>query len=78
MKQSFVSAIAVLFCCAVLAIVVAFGYSRYKAAEVDNAAFGAQLQTGTNDQQLAAHMPAQLSSRPNAGDVGAVASPAGQ
>jgi predicted negative regulator of RcsB-dependent stress response len=51
MKSNIVSAAAVLICCAILGAVGIFGYSRYKAAQVENAAFRAQLQTGTQDPQ---------------------------
>jgi type II secretory pathway pseudopilin PulG len=66
MKNSpLVSAAAVLFCCAIIAIVGIFGYSRYMAAQAANAAFRAQLQSAGQDQQtaLGAHMPAQLPPR---------------
>jgi hypothetical protein len=51
MKSRFVSAVAVLFCCAVLAIVGLFGYSRYVAAKAGDAAFREQLQSGATDSQ---------------------------
>ncbi|HEX4084376.1 MAG TPA: hypothetical protein VHY22_05675 [Chthoniobacteraceae bacterium] len=60
MKTGFVSAVAVLFCCAVVAVVGVFGYSRYKAAQASNAAFGQQLQKPGQPMQLGAHMPDQL------------------
>jgi predicted negative regulator of RcsB-dependent stress response len=65
MKPRLVSAVALLFCCAILAIVVAFGYSRYKASQVKNAEFQAQLQSGEDSTQatLPTHMPAQLPPR---------------
>jgi len=77
MKQPFVSAVAVLFCCLVVAIVVAFGYSRYKAGEAENAAFQAQLQSGADNSQaaLTMHMPAQL---PGQNPVTGEASPSPQ
>jgi hypothetical protein len=67
MKQNLVSAAAVLICCAILGAVGVFGYSRYKAAQVENAAFRAQLQNGTQDPQalLGTHMPGQLPPGPN-------------
>jgi hypothetical protein len=34
-----------LFCCAILAIVAAFGYSRYKASQEAGQAFSARLQS---------------------------------
>jgi len=79
MKQPFVSAVAVLFCCLVVAIVVAFGYSRYKAGQAENAAFQAQLQSsGAGDSQSAQapHMPPQ-SGVPDA-PGSATPAPAGQ
>ena len=64
MKPQFVSAVATLFCCAILAIVGLFGYSRYKAAQTENAAFRAQLlNPGDSSVPLGAHMPGQLQSR---------------
>jgi type II secretory pathway pseudopilin PulG len=68
MKPNFAAAAAVLICCAILAIVALFGYSRYKAAQSENAAFRAQLQVGAQNQQnlLGTHMPAQLSAAENA------------
>jgi predicted negative regulator of RcsB-dependent stress response len=70
MKKRFVSAIAVLICCVIIAIVGIFGYSRYKAQQVENAAFRAQLQQGAQDQQslLSTHMPEQLPPRANSAD----------
>ena len=70
MKPRFVSAAAILICCAIFVIVGLFGYSRYKKAESDNAAFGAQLQSAGKDQQgvLGTHMPGQLPPRENTGE----------
>jgi hypothetical protein len=67
MKPQFVSAAAMLFCCAIVMVVGLFGYSRYKAAQSANAAFGAQLQSAGQDQQavLGTHMPEQLPPRGN-------------
>ena len=79
MKPGIVSAVAVLFCCAVVAIVGAFGYSRYKAAQAENAQFEQQqLQKEAQGQKqlFDAHMPDQLP--PRASSAGAVASPAPQ
>jgi len=77
MKPRFVSAVAVLFCCAVFAIVGVFGYSRYKAAQVKDAEFRAQLLNPPADQQapLPTHMPEQLPARSNSAGGGAEASP---
>jgi len=65
MKPRLVSAVALLFCCAILAMVIAFGYSRYKASQVKNAEFQSQLQSGVTDPQAAVptHMPDQLPPR---------------
>ena len=61
MKPGFVSAVAVLFCCAVLAVVGLFGYSRYKAAQASNAAFRSQLQSSPGQASgLGTQMPAEL------------------
>ena len=77
MKPRFVSTVAVLFCCAIIAIVGLFGYSRYKAAQVENAAFGAQLQNPAQDQQatLGTRMPEQLPPRAGSAAAEATASP---
>ena len=77
MKTPLVSAAAVLFCCAIFAIVSFFGYSRYREAQSANAAFREQLLNGGQDQQavLAAHMPPPLSGRPGPADAGPSASP---
>ena len=68
MKAPFVSAMAVLFCCAVFAIVGVFAYSRYREAQVENAAFRAQLQN-PGQPAIAARMPPSLSSRSSAAEV---------
>jgi hypothetical protein len=75
MKPRFVSALAVLFCCAVLAVVGLFGYSRYRAAQVNDEAFRQQLQSGGTGSQapIGAVMPAQLP--PRASSAAAAASP---
>jgi hypothetical protein len=63
MTQRFVSAVAVGFCGLVLAIVCLFGYSRYKAAQVANDAFRAQLVNGPRQGALGTQAPAQLPPR---------------
>jgi hypothetical protein len=64
MKARFVSAVAVLFCCAIFAMVALFGYTRYEAAQSANAAFRAQLQNPQDQQPaLGTHMPGQLPAR---------------
>jgi hypothetical protein len=65
MKPRFVSAVAMLFCCAILAMVGLFAYSKYKAAQAANAAFRAQLQVVAQGQSgvLGTRMPDQLPSR---------------
>jgi hypothetical protein len=65
MKPRLVSAVAVLFCCAVLAVVGLFGYSRYEAAQAANAAFRQQLLNPPSDNGtvLGTHMPAELPPR---------------
>jgi len=65
MKTRFVSAAAILICCAIFAIVSAFGYSRYKHAQVENAEFRAELFKAGQDPRtvLATHMPESLSAR---------------
>ena len=75
MKPRIVSAVAVLICCAILAVVVAFGYSRYKASQAKNAEFQAQLQSGADTTQagLPTQMPAQLPPRAGTMDQGAPA-----
>ncbi len=66
-----------LFCCAIFAIVAFFGYSRYKAAQSENAAFREQLQSSQDQQAaLATHMPGQLP--PRANTAGGAASPSPQ
>jgi type II secretory pathway pseudopilin PulG len=72
MKPRFVSAVAVLICCAILAVVVAFGYSRYKASQAKNVEFQAQLQSGADGPQgaLPTQMPAQLPPRAGSMDSG--------
>jgi hypothetical protein len=77
MKPRFVSAMAVLFCCAILLFVCLFGYSRYKAAQTANEAFRAQLVRNAQDQQggIAAHMPEEIPPRANSADGEAPASP---
>ena len=77
MKPRFVSAVAVLFCCAIIAIVALFGYSKYQAAQAENAAFRAQVQNGAQDQQplLGTRMPAQLPPRGSSVAAEASASP---
>jgi len=79
MKSPLVSAAAVLFCCAIFAMVAMFGYSRYKAAQVANAAFRQQLQTGGQNPPplLGTHMPGQLPPT-SGGDASASPEPAGQ
>jgi predicted negative regulator of RcsB-dependent stress response len=80
MKQRLVSAVAVIFCGAVLAMVALFGYSRYKAAQSVDAAYQAQLQNGAQQASDvgAAHMPAQLPSSPSAPDASATPRPGAQ
>ena len=65
MKPRFVTAVAILFCLGIFAIVAIFGYSRYKASQIDDARFQQQLQTGAANPQagLAARMPQQLPPR---------------
>jgi type II secretory pathway component PulJ len=76
MKPTFVSALAMLFCCAIFAIVALFGYSRYKAAQSANEAFRAQLQSAQDQQAaLATHMPGRLPARGNPAGGGASPSP---
>jgi hypothetical protein len=60
MKPKFVSLIAVLFCGAVFLVVGLFGYSKYKAAQTANAVFRQQLQSGSQQGVLGAHMPEEL------------------
>jgi predicted negative regulator of RcsB-dependent stress response len=61
MKARFVSAVAMLICCAICAIVIVFGYSRYKASQAQDAAFSAQLRSQKDQPAaLATHMPEQL------------------
>jgi len=62
MKPRLVSAIAVLICIAIISLVGAFGYSRYKAAQMKDDAFQASLvQKGPNQPGvLGTHMPAEL------------------
>jgi predicted negative regulator of RcsB-dependent stress response len=60
MQPKFVSTVAILICGGILAIVCAFGYARYKAAEAANAAFQAQLQSGQQGQAIQTQMPAQM------------------
>jgi predicted negative regulator of RcsB-dependent stress response len=76
MKPRFVSAVALLFCCVILAVVAAFGYSRYKASQARNAEFQAQLQSAGDNQQgtVPTQMPAQLPPRPTS-EEGAPAGP---
>jgi hypothetical protein len=78
MKQRLVSAVAMLFCAAILMIVAVFGYSRYKESQVQNAEFREQLQEGAQNPQgsLGAHMPAQLPTQIGEGE--ATPTPAGQ
>jgi len=79
MKSRFVSAVAVLFCCAVFVIVGLFGYSRYRSAQAENAAFRMQLLNAERDQQavLGTHLPAELPPRAtSAGGVSASPRPA--
>jgi hypothetical protein len=77
MKRPLVSAVAVLFCCAILGTVGLFGWSRYKAAQMENAAFRAQLQGPGLDNQaaVAAHMPDQLPPRATSAGGNATSSP---
>jgi len=65
MKPRFVSAVAVLICGTICAIVAFFAYSRYTAAQAENAAFRDQLRTSTTNQDvtLGTHMPPQLPPR---------------
>jgi len=66
MKPRFVSAVAVLFCCAIFSIVSVFGYWRYKKGQAEDAAFQAQLLNAQReDGVLATHMPPSLSARPS-------------
>jgi hypothetical protein len=69
MKPRFVSAVAMLFCCAVFMIVGLFGYWRYRAAQSENAAFGKQLLNSGADSpaSIGTVMPAQLPARANPG-----------
>ena len=61
MKPGFVSAVAVLICCAIIAVAGAFGYSRYKASQVKDAQFRAQIQNPANQQApLPARLPQQM------------------
>ncbi len=67
---------AMLFCCAIFAIVGLFGYSQYKAAQSKNAGFRAQLQSAQEEQAaLATHMPGQLPARGNPAGGGASPTP---
>ncbi len=66
MKPGFVSAVAVLFCCAVVGLVAVFGYTRYRKAQAEDAAFRAQLirDSMQNQQQsLGLRLPQQLPAR---------------
>jgi predicted negative regulator of RcsB-dependent stress response len=73
MKQSVVSAVAVLFCAVIIAIVGLFGYSRYKASQRANEAFQAELLHPQDKSQggLNAQMPAQLPARAGSAAGGA-------
>jgi len=78
MKPRIVSALAVLFCFAIFAIVGEFGYNRYKAAQVKDAEFSEQLMTSGKDKAaaLSTHMPPELSGRSGSAPAGdASASP---
>jgi len=66
MKTRFVSAVALLFCCAIFAIVGIFGYSRYMAAKAEDAAFRAKL-LNTGPPVLGARMPGGVLSSQIAG-----------
>jgi hypothetical protein len=53
-----------LFCCAIIAIVGLFGYSRYEAAQSENAAFRAKLQSSQDQQAvIGTRMPGELPGR---------------
>ncbi len=62
MKPRYVSAVAVLFCCAILAIVAAFGYSRYKASQEVGQEFSERLQLPAQDNGGQVQLPAQAGS----------------
>jgi len=80
MKQTFVSAVALLFCGAVIGFVGLFGFTRYRAAQARNAEFQVQLRNAAAPEvpgALGAHMPAQLPSKARSASVGTSASPRG-
>ncbi len=81
--------VAVLICCAIFGAVGLFAYSRYKAAEAENAAFRVQLQSSTPGQApIGARMPAELPPQstsaggpapsPDSGQAGQAGQPARQ
>jgi len=82
MKPHLVSAVAVLICCAIFVIVGLFGYTRYKAAQVKDAEFRAQLLNPASGQQqpLPTRMPEELPARATtaAGNPSASPQPAQQ
>ena len=77
MNRSVVSAVAVLFCCAIIAIVGLFGWSRYKAAQAADAQYSEQLRnpSDTVPSALNARMPAQLPARSTSAAAPAAPSP---
>jgi len=77
MKKRFVSAVAVLICCAIFAIVAVIAYSLHRKNQAEEAAFRAQLGNAAENRQavLAAHMPEQLSARMSAAAPSATPTP---
>jgi hypothetical protein len=77
MKPQLVSAVAVLICCAIFAVVGVFGYSRYKAAQIKDAEFRAQLLNPGPGQpaSLPTRMPEQLPPRSTTAAGNPTASP---
>lgn len=59
MKKTVVSILAALICAALLLLVAAFGYGRYKAGKARDAAFSSALQNPA-ETELDARLPVQL------------------
>jgi len=71
MNKSFVSAVGFLFCCVVIGAVGLFGYTRYKAAQSENAEFRAEMQSQAIARQPVAsstHVPPQMPDLPHSAE----------
>jgi hypothetical protein len=76
MNPRLASFLAIAFCVFVFAVVALFGYTRYRVAQRENAAFQRQIiQEEQRPTELKARMPSQLGTHASSVSAGSAATP---